>query len=350
MQSPLRYAVWTAVIAASVAVGAYLKSTPTNVAEPPKPTSRAKYVFLAGGADPYWQLCVDGAKSAAERLGAEVEVRVPKGEGAAGLDEQLAWLGDLNAADIDGVAVGPIDPERQTTLLNSLAEKTTVVTVDSDAPSSRRMFYVGSSNYEAGEIAARLTREALPEGGEVAVLLASLAKTNAAERNEGFAEAMASIDDSGEETTTGEWKVVGTYLDQGDQSRAKENVLQALEEHPGLDAIVCTFGYHGPMALEALLGAEGGDGVKLIAFDEDPRVLEGVASGRVHATIAQDPFMFGFEAIRMLNEVRSGQYLEMPVAGRVDVGVHCIPVDSSNLADFRARLAERRGAQDAAAP
>lgn len=345
MQSPLRYAVWSAVVAASVAVGAYLKSAPDRVGEATAPKSPAKYVFLAGGSDPYWQLCVAGAKSAAERLGAEVEVRTPKGEGEEGLAEQLAWLGEIGGGSVDGVAVGPIDPARQTTLLNSLAEKTTVVTVDSDAPNSRRMFYVGSSNYEAGEIAARMVREALPEGGKVAVLLASLAKTNAAERNEGFVDALAAAE--GDDSPS--FEIVGTYLDQGDQTKAKENVRQALEEHSDLGAIVGTFGYHGPMTLEALADVDGGEKIKIIAFDEDERVLAGVASGRVHATVAQDPFMFGFEAIRMLNDVRSGQYLSLPVAGRVDVGVHCIPVDKNNLNDFKARLAERRGAQDAAA-
>lgn len=345
MKSPLRYVVWAAVVAASVAAGAYLSSVPTTSVGAIAPTTPGKYLFLAGGADPYWELCTAGAKSAADRLGAEVEVRLPTGEGEEGLKEQLTWLGEVDASKVDGVAIGPIDPTRETTLINSLAEKTTVVTVDSDAPGSRRMFYVGSSNYEAGEIAFSLVREALPEGGKVAILLASLAKTNAAERKQGFEDAIVELTTDDSPT----YEVVETYLDQGDQDVAKENVRKALEEHPDLGAIVCTFGYHGPMALEALADIDGGDSVHVIAFDEDSRVLEGVASGRVHATIAQDPFMFGFEAVRMLHDVRSGQYLSLPVAGRVDVGVHCIPVDKDNLDDFKTRLAERLGAEEASA-
>ncbi len=337
MKSPFRYAVWAAVIAASVAVGAYLRSVPQDPAVATTPTTPGMYLFVAGGSDPYWELCVAGAKAAAERLDATVEVRLPAGEGEAGLKEQMAWLGEVDASQIDGVAIGPIDPERETTLINSLAEKTTVVTVDSDVPNSRRMFYVGSSNYEAGEIAFDMVREALPEGGKVAILLASLAKTNAAERKQGFEEAIV------ERTTESDpvYEVVATYMDQGDQTLAKENVRKALGEHPDLGAVVCTFGYHGPMALEALAELEGGDKVHVIAFDEDSRVLEGVESGRVHATIAQDPFMFGFEALRMLHDVRSGQYLSLPMAGRVDVGVHCIPVSKENLNEFKNRLADR---------
>ncbi|MEQ8848742.1 substrate-binding domain-containing protein [Botrimarina sp.] len=364
MSAGIRYVVWPIVILAAIAVGYYLNTAPTSVAAAPAASEPGRYVFLAGGADPYWELCVAGAKEAASRSGAEVEVRMPTGEGEEGLREQLGWLRDVaSAGGVDGVAIGPIDPDRQTTPINTLAEKATVVTVDSDAPGSRRMFYVGSSNYEAGEIAAQLVREALPDGGQVAVLIASLAKTNAAERSQGLEEALAAPakDDSarvaasprGEEDAAGgeageageqpEYEIVATYMDRGDYELCRENVRKAVEQNPGLDAIVCTFGYHGPIALETLAGIDGGDAVQVIAFDEDPRVLDAIRSGRAHATIAQDPFMFGYEAIRMLEEVRSGRYLALPVSGRVDVGVHCIPVRADNLDDFKKRLEDRLG-------
>lgn len=343
MASPLRLAVWLAVVIASVAAGFYLNSAKTNPATPAPPTTPASYVFIAGGSDPYWELCVSGAEAAAERLGASVMIKTPTGEGEDGLKEQVGWLSEIDADKIDGVAIGPIDPARETTLLNSLSEKTTVVTVDSDAPASRRMFYVGSSNFEAGEIAAQLTREALADGGQAIVLLASYAKTNAAERHEGFVDGLAA-DGEGSEV-----ELVETYLDQGDPEQCRENLRVAMANHPELGAIVCTFGYHGPIALEELDKLGGDRSIKLIAFDEDQRVLDGIRDDRVYATIVQDPFMFGAEAIRMLDEVRSGRYLALPIAQRVDVGVHCMPVDKANLQDFKDRLTQRLGAQEAAA-
>lgn len=353
MDSKVRYIVWLAVVAASVGVGYYLNTADERVALPPTPTTPGKYVFVAGGSDAYWELCVAGAMEAAKKLDAELEVRTPTGEGEAGLKEQLEWLGGELAVGSDGVAVGPIDPIRQTTLINSLAERTTVVTVDSDCPGSRRMFYVGSSNYEAGGIAAQMVRDAMPGGGKVAVLLATLTKTNAAERKQGFEEALLESESDDDSAGAADYTIVPTEMDLGSLKRCADIVKKTIEDHPDLGAFVCTFGYHGPIALETLGAIEGGDAVKVIAFDEDKRVLEGIRSGRVHATIAQDPFMFGYEAIRMLDEVRSGQYLALPVAGRVDVGVHCIPVNQANLDDFQVRLAQRLGeglgAQEAAA-
>lgn len=344
MASPVRFVVWLGVIAAAVAAGFYLKNAPTDPGVVTPPKQPGSYVFLAGGSDPYWELCVAGAKAAAAELDADLDVRIPKGEGEDGLREQLDWLGSIEFDGCDGVAIGPIDPVRETTLINSLAEKLTVVTVDSDAPQSRRMFYVGSSNYEAGMFAARMVKQALPDGGKVAVLLASLAKTNAAERKEGFEDELVGRDgDEVDQEGAAKYEVVDFYMDGGDYEKVKQNVRKACEDNPDLGVIVGTFGYHGPLALEALEEVEGGADIPLVAFDEDERTLAGVADGRIHATIVQDPFMFGSEAVRMLEQVRSGRFLSLPVAGRVDIGIHCIPVSKDNLGAFRTKLAERLG-------
>ena len=102
-----------------------------------------------------------------------------------------------------------------------------------------------------------------------------------------------------------------------------------------------TFGYHAPLVLEVLeeLGRTGE--IALVAFDEDERTLAGVANGTVCGTIVQDPFMFGYESIQMLNEVASGTYLSLPVAGQVNVGVHCKIIRKENLDEFRSQLSKR---------
>jgi ribose transport system substrate-binding protein len=104
---------------------------------------------------------------------------------------------------------------------------------------------------------------------------------------------------------------------------------------------VGTFGYHAPLVLEVLeeLGRTGE--IVLVAFDEDERTLAGVASGTVCGTIIQDPFLFGYESIRILDEVASGTYLSLPVAGQVNVGVHCKIIRKENLDEFRSQLRKR---------
>jgi ribose transport system substrate-binding protein len=352
MPSPTRAIVWLAVVAASVGVGWYISQAPRD-APVQASVSPGKYVFLAGGADPYWEHCIAGARATAKELGAELEVLIPSGEGEAGLREQLDWLTTIDSQQYDGMAVGPIDPERQTTLINKASEGTTVVTVDSDAPSSRRMCYIGSSNYEAGMLAAQMVRETLPKGGKVVVLLASLAKTNAAERKQGFDDELLGLADEEEselvtpddaqpdDNSQVQYIIVDYAMDQGDYERCKQNVKRACDEHEDLGVVVATFGYHGPAALEAL--EEIDKQVPVVAFDEHEQTLAGIEQGGVHATIVQDPYMFGAEAVRMLDQVHRGTFLSLPVGARVDVGVHCKLVKKENLKDFEAELANRSG-------
>ena len=46
-------------------------------------------------------------------------------------------------------------------MLNQAADKTTLITHDSDAPNSMRQVYIGMSNYDAGRLCGKLVKEAL---------------------------------------------------------------------------------------------------------------------------------------------------------------------------------------------
>lgn len=343
MNSAVRPVVWIAVVVAAIAVGWYVKSVSDLDPVAAQPTTPGKYLFVAGGSDPYWRLCIAGAKALTAERGASLDVRMPHGESEEGLTEQLEWLTAVDADQYDGVAIGPIDPARQTTLINAIAETLPVVTVDSDAPESRRMFYIGSSNREAGNIAANMVKAAMPEGGKVAVLMASEAKTNAVERKQGFLEALdrdAENNNDQNGPDSADYLIVGFYMDQGNFDTCRNNVVQACSDHGDLGVIVGTFGYHGPIILEALKDVERGKEIKVVAFDEDERTLAAVEDERIYATIVQDPFLFGAEAIEMLEKVRNGRFLALPVANAA-VGVHCRPITKDNLGEFREQLSKR---------
>lgn len=343
MGTQVRPIVWTAVVVASIAAGWYLRQAETtgnqgNLAVP------GNYLLIAGGSDPYWEACIAGAQAYADKVGADLEVRTPANEGEPGLREQITWLSSVAADEYDGVAIGPISPDRETMLINALAEKLPVVTVDSDAPTSRRMFHIGSSNLEAGAMAANMVKAALPDGGKVAVLLASEAKTNAAERKNGLQETLSPQSESSPNeqanANSATYSVVGFYHDYGDLETCRENVRRICREHADVAAVVGTFGYHGPVILD-VLNKEGRAGkIQVIAFDEADSVLQGIDDGLVYATIVQDPFLFGAEALQMLDQLHAGHFLSLPIGGGA-VGVHCRAITKSNITEFRRQLRQR---------
>ncbi|MCH2603339.1 MAG: substrate-binding domain-containing protein, partial [Pedosphaera sp.] len=86
---------------------------------------------------------------------------------------------------IDGIAGTPNQPANQTELLNQAADKTTLITHDSDAPNSKRQVYIGMSNYDAGRLCGKLVKEALPKGGKIMIFIGRLEQDNAKLRRQG---------------------------------------------------------------------------------------------------------------------------------------------------------------------
>ena len=68
------------------------------------------------------------------------------------VEEQKRILEDLLAMGVQGIAVSPKDPANMTALLDQIAGRALLITHDSDAPASKRLAYIGMSNYDPGRM------------------------------------------------------------------------------------------------------------------------------------------------------------------------------------------------------
>lgn len=297
----------------------------------------SQLVLVNGGSGPYWQLLASGAEAACKDLGVKIQIKTPeKDEDVA---SQVALLLEMNPASVNGVAVSPLDAEKETRMINRLAEKTFVVTVDSDAPLSNRLSYVGASNLDAGRKCAQMVKEALPQGGKLAVLLANLTKDNVLERKRGLEETLA-LPQNGNEAAT--YEIVATLIDEGDLERCENQIKQLLTDHADLVGIVGLNAYHGPVLMKALKDNEQLKAVKLVTFDNEQETLAGIEAGNIFATIAQDPYQYGYEAMRVLVSYNTRDNSQLPLTGAYStVTISTQPVRTENLADFRKSLEKR---------
>ena len=142
----------------------------------------AKLAFVTNGVAPFWTIAEKGALKAQEDLNVAVDVVMPSG----GIQDQKDKIEDLVTRKVDGIAVSPIDAANQVDLLNKVAERTNLVTHDSDAPASNRLCYIGMDNYEAGLMCAELVKKALPEGGKVMIFVGRMEQDNAKHRRQGL--------------------------------------------------------------------------------------------------------------------------------------------------------------------
>ncbi len=149
-----------------------------------------RVAFISNSIDPFWTLSEFGCNQAAKQFGCQVDVQMPS-QGS--IEEQKRFL-ETNAANkIDGVAISPIDPENQVAMINEACEKMTVICQDSDAPASKRAFYLGTSNYMAGRAAGKLIKEAAPDGGKVMLFVGKMEVLNAQERSQGIIDELGDV-------------------------------------------------------------------------------------------------------------------------------------------------------------
>jgi len=288
-----------------------------------------RLAFVTNNASDFWSIARKGTEKADTELDdVTVEFQIPSDGTAA---EQKRLLDDLLSKGVEGIAVSPVDPENQTQMINDTAKRVLVVTQDSDAPKSDRAFYVGTDNVAAGRQAGGLIKEALPQGGKIMVFVGKLDARNAQERLQGIREAL-----QGSNVT-----IVDVRTDDTDRVRAKSNVSDTLVRYPDVVALVGLWSYNGPAILNAVKEANKTGQVKIIAFDEEDETLAGVKQGAIFATVVQQPYEFGYQAIKLMHQFLKGDKSAVPANKLVLVPTLIIKQDSVDA--FTQKINQLRG-------
>jgi len=291
---------------------------------------RLRLAFVTNNASDYWTIARKGTEKAVQELGnVDLEFRMP-GEGSAA--EQKRIVDDLLAKGIDGMAISPVDPANQTQMINDAARQILVITQDSDAPQSDRACYIGTDNREAGRQAGQLVREALPQGGKIMVFVGKADAQNARERFEGLKEALAGSN----------VQILDLRTDDAERVRAKSNAADALVNNPDMAGMVGLWAYNGPAILSAVRDAGKIGQVKIIAFDEEDDTLKGIQEGAIAGTVVQQPYEFGYQAIKMMEQVVGRKDRSAIPAGK-QLFVPTKVIKKDTVEEFTRQLNQLRG-------
>ena len=285
--------------------------------------------FLTNNASDFWTIARAGCDQAQKEVpNIKVEFKIPADGTAA---EQTRIFDDLLVKGVNGIALSPVDPANQTAMIDKGAAKALIVTQDSDAPKSQRSFYVGTDNVAAGRQAGELIKKAVANGGSIMLFVGKRDAQNAKERIQGV-----------EETLKGtNIKILDVRTDDTDRVRAKQNVADTLVKNPDIACLVGLWSYNGPAILNAVKDANKIGKVKIVTFDEENDTLQGVKDGAIEATVVQNPYEFGRQAVTLMAKKLRNENPEIPADGKVIVPTRAI--DKSNVDEFWANLKKLRG-------
>ena len=207
-----------------------------------------------------------------------------------------------------------------------------VITIDSDAPSSKRLFFIGTNNYQVGLVGGQRLAQELKGKGNV-VVFTMPDQPNLQERLSGYKAALARTPDI---------KITRVVDIQGDPRIAFDTTTQIVgKERDKVDAFVCLEAQSGK-EVAGVLNSYKVTGKTVMAMDTDPETLDWVQKGVIAATIGQKPYTMAFVGMQMLDNLYHHKPPSLdkdwskdsyaPIPGFVDTGSDLI--DKTNVDAF----------------
>jgi ribose transport system substrate-binding protein len=266
----------------------------------------------------YWVAGKQGDARAAQELGISAHFEGPS-QGQ--LATQVSEFETLASTGATGYFTSVIDPVSEGSIINkAVAKGIDVVAIDSPVPpkDAKTFTFIGTPNVTAGVAAGQAMMKALPNGGDVAILVGSLTATNVIQRTQGFMQAIKGS----------KIKVVATENDNGVAATASSNAAAVIAAHPTLKGIYGEYSYDGPAAAVAVK-AKGDIGkISVVADDNEPGTITGLQNGSVVASILQQPFMQGYlgayitTAMKVLGSAKVAAIMKpFETAGVISTGV-----------------------------
>jgi len=293
--------------------------------------SNEYYVFVAANLQvPYWQAAGAGFAKAGKQFTVRTDFLGPNTYDAKAERDALDQAVQQKAT---GILLGVTDPGLlKDSIDKAITAGIPVITVDSDAPASKRLFFIGTNNYQVGLTGGQRLAQELKGKGNV-VVFTMPDQHNMQDRLHGYRDAL--------ERTPG-IKIARVVDIQGDPRIAFDTTTQIIgKEKDQVDAFVCLEAQSGK-EVAGVLNSYHVTGKVVMAMDTDPETLEWIQKGGIVATIAQKPYTMAFVGMQMLDNLYHHKPSSLntdwskdsfaPIPSFVDTGSALI--DKSNVDSF----------------
>ncbi len=277
---------------------------------------------------PYWQQAAAGLNKAAVQMGVRAELVGPDTYDPKAQHDAFVKAMSKKPS---GILISVADPSvMKDDIDNAVAQGVPVITVDSDAPSSKRLTFVGTDNYKAGMMGGKMAADLLKGKGNVVVYTLP-EQANLNERLHGYKDAFAAAPGI---------KIIETVDMKGDARVAFDKTMDLMDKSAKVDAFVCLEAIACPEVAE-VLERKKATGKIVIAMDTDQRTLEAIQKGLISATIGQKPYTMAYMGLKLADELHHNPIplntdwshnLFSPIPTFVDTGATLI--DKSNVQQF----------------
>ncbi len=275
------------------------------------PSDSPKYTFAVipkGTTHEFWKSVHAGAENAAKELG-DVKIlwKGPLLENDR--DGQISVVQDFVTKKVDGIILAPLDKQALVDAVKDAQAANIPVLIFDSALQDESLIvsYVATDNLKGGQLAGRQLGESLGGKGNVVMLRYNTGSESTEQREDGFLEALKSGFPNIKVLSSSEY--AGT-TPESSLDKATQILTKHKNEVNGIFA-VCEPNAAGVLKALEETGLAGK--VKFVAFDPNKELIQGMADGKVHGIVLQDPVTMGYESVKRMVAHLKGEKVEKRV-------------------------------------
>jgi len=259
----------------------------------------------------FWQSVRAGAEKAGAEAGVEIFWNGPERE--SDREKQIQIVEDFIALKVSGIVLAPNDSKALVPSVEKIyARNIPCVIIDSGIDTERIVSFAATDNYKGGEIAARRMGEILGGKGKIIVVKYMPGSASTTNRENGFIDTI--------KKKFPEIKIVDTKYGMDTRETALQVTEDLLTRNTELDGLYACNASTSAGALSAL-GSQGRAGeIKMVGFDADQMLVDGLKAGVIDSLVVQNPYKMGYEGVRAVIAKLDGK--EVPK--RIDTGVELV--------------------------
>lgn len=263
----------------------------------------------------FWTSLIEGATTAAEEYGVELEVMAPSSEtDYEGQNEYLEQILE-NTKKPDALLISPVSYTQSTELLHKIKDQgIRLVMIDSSIDDDIADIIVSTDNLEAGKKLGAFAAQFLNDGEQVAVIGHVQGSSTAMEREKGFREGLGDKEDAFTEVV-----YCGSRYE-----KAYELAMELMEKYPDLGVIAGLNEYSAIGAARAVRDAGAQDKISMVGVDGSQEGINMMEQGIFKGIVIQKPFKMGYLGVKYTIEMLQGKKAK----GIVDAGSELVTLEN----------------------
>lgn len=265
---------------------------------------------------PFFLDMKQGAEAAAREAGIDLIVQAPERE--LDVDKQMQIVENLIQTRVNVICLTPSGSKELVPVVGKANQaKIPVIIVDTrldektvKADGVSYATFIGSDNYEGGKLAGAHVAKRFQGKANVVVLEGIPGHETADSRVRGFKDGLSGFPNV---------KIVASQPANAERDQGFTVMQNLLQAHRQVDAVFAVNDLMALGALEAVAAANRVGQVKVLGFDAVDEARKEIASGRMEASVAQNPAEMGRMAVATATRLLKGETVTNYVPVRIEL-------------------------------